>query len=183
VDSDCSHKMKRCLLLGRIAMTNLESVLKSRDITLPAKVCVVKALVFPVVIYVCESWIIEKAENWRIDAFKLWYWRRVLRVPWTVRRSNQSILKKSNVNIHWIDWYWSWSSNTLATWCEELTLGKDPDVAKNWRREEKGMTEDKMDGWHHWLNVHEFELTQGEYDGQRRLVCCSSWGCKELDTT
>ena len=93
-DGDCSHAVKRCLLLGRKAMTNLDSILKSRDITLPTKVHLVKAMALPVVMYVCESWTIKKAEHWRIGAFELWYWRRLLRVPWTARRSNQSILKE-----------------------------------------------------------------------------------------
>ena len=93
-DGDCSHEIKRCLLLGRKVMTNLYSILKSRDITLPTKVCLVKVMVFPVVIYGCESWSIEKTECRRIDAFELWCWRRLLRVPWTSRRSNQSILKE-----------------------------------------------------------------------------------------
>ena len=100
-DGDCSHENKRHLLLDK-AMTNLDSVLKSRDTTLSTKVCPIKAMVFPVVIYGCESWTIEKAEQQRIDAFKLWYWRRLLRVPWTARRSSQSILK-SVLNIHWRD--------------------------------------------------------------------------------
>ena len=93
-DGDCSHEIKRCLLLGRKVMTNLDSILKSTDITLPTKVRLVKAMVFPVVMYGCENWTIKKAERRKIDAFELWCWRRVLRVPWTVRRSNQSILKK-----------------------------------------------------------------------------------------
>ena len=93
-DNDCRHKIKRCLLLGRRVMTNLDSILKSRDITLPTKVCLVKAMVFPVVMYGCESWTVKKAEHWRSDAFELWCWRRLLRVPWTARRSNQSILKE-----------------------------------------------------------------------------------------
>ena len=93
-DGDCSHEIKRCLLLGRKVMTDLDSLLKSRDITLPTKVCLVKATVFPVVMYGCESWTIKKAESQRIDAFELWCWRRLLRVPWTARRSNQSILKE-----------------------------------------------------------------------------------------
>ena len=95
-DGDCSHEIKRHLLLGRKVMTNLDSILKSRDITLPTKVCLVKAMVFPVVTYRCESWTIKKAEQKRIDAFELWCWRRLLRVPWTARRSNQSILKKTS---------------------------------------------------------------------------------------
>ena len=93
-DSDCSHEIKRCLLLGRKVMTNLDSILKSRDITLPTKVHLVKAMIFPVVMYGCESWTMKKAECQRIDAFELWCWRRLLRVPWTARRSNQSILKE-----------------------------------------------------------------------------------------
>ena len=93
-DGDYSHEIKRCLLLGSKAMTNLDSILKSRDVTLPARVRLVKAMVFPVVMYGCESWSIKKAERWRIDAFELWCWRRLLRVPWTARRSNQSILKE-----------------------------------------------------------------------------------------
>ena len=93
-DGDCSHEIKRCLLLGRKLMTNLDSIFKSRDITLPTKVCLVKAMVFPVVMYGCESWTVKKAERRRIDAFELRCWRRLLRVPWTARRSNQSILKE-----------------------------------------------------------------------------------------
>ena len=93
-DGDCSHEIKSRLLLGRKVMTNLDSILKSRDVTLPTRVCLVKAMVFPVVMYGCESWTVKKAEHWRIDAFELWCWRRLLRVPWTAKRSNQSILKE-----------------------------------------------------------------------------------------
>ena len=96
VDGDCSHEIKRRLLLGRKAMTNLDNALKSRDITLPTKICTVKAMVFPLIMYGCERWTTKKAEHQRIDAFRLWYWRRLLRVPWTVRRSNQSFLKAVN---------------------------------------------------------------------------------------
>ena len=95
-DGDCSHDIKTYLLLGRKVMTNLDSILKSRDITLPTKVCLLKAMVFPVVIYECESWTIKKVERWRTDAFELWCWRRLLRVPWTARRSNQSFLKETS---------------------------------------------------------------------------------------
>ena len=102
IDGDCSHEIKRCLLLGRKVMTNLDSILKSTDITLPTKVCLVKAMVFPVVMYGCESWTV-KAEHQRIDAFELWCWRRLLRVPWTAVRSNQSILKISVLGVHWKD--------------------------------------------------------------------------------
>ena len=96
VDGDCSHEIKRCLLLGREVMTNLDRIFKSTFVTLPTKVCLVKAMVFPVVMYGCERWTIKKAEHQRIDAFELWCWRRLLRVPWTARRSNQSILKEIN---------------------------------------------------------------------------------------
>ena len=95
-DGDCSHEIKRCLLLGRKVMTNLDSILKSRDITLPTNFHLVKAMVFPVVMYGCENWTVKKAECWRIDAFELWCWRRLVRVPWTARRSNQSVLKEIN---------------------------------------------------------------------------------------
>ena len=100
-DGDCSHEIKRCLFLGRKVMTNLGSILNSRDITLPTKVHLVKAMVFPVVMYGCESWTIKRAERQRIDAFELWCWRRRLRVPWTARRSNQSILKRSVLSVRW----------------------------------------------------------------------------------
>ena len=102
VDADCSYEIKRHLLLGRKAMTNLDSIIKSRDITLSTKVRLVKAMGFPVVMYGCESWTVKKAECQRIDAFELWYWRRLLRVPWTARRSNQSILKEIRI-FHWKD--------------------------------------------------------------------------------
>ena len=102
-DGDCSHEIKRLLLLGRKVMTNLDSILKSRDITLTTKVRLVKAMVFPVVMYGCESWTIKKAEHRRTDAFELWYWRRLLRVPGTARRSNQSILKEISLSVQWKD--------------------------------------------------------------------------------
>ena len=121
-DGDCSHEIKRSLLLRRKAMINLDSILKSRDITLPTKVHLVKAMVFPLVKYRCKSWTIEKAERQRIDALELWCWRRLLRVPWTAKRSNQSTLKEINPEY----WCWSWSSNTLATWLDEPTHWKRP---------------------------------------------------------
>ena len=102
-DGDCSHEIKRHLLLGRKIMTNLDSIFKSRHIPLPTKVCLVKAMVFPVVMYECENWTVKNAERRRVDSFELWCWRRLLRVPWTARRSNQSILRKSVLNIHWKD--------------------------------------------------------------------------------
>ena len=125
-DGDCSHEIKRCLLLGRKFMTNLDSIFKSRDITLPTKVCLVKAMVFPVVMYGCKSWTVKTSEHWRIDAFELWCWRRLLRVPWTARRSNQSILKEISPGCSLVGLMQSWNSNTLATSCEELTHWKRP---------------------------------------------------------
>ena len=146
LQNHCNYEIRRHLLLGRNAMTNLDSMLKSRDITLPTKVSLVKALVFPIVMYGCESWTIKKAEHWRIDAFELWCWRRLLRVPWAARRSNQSILKKSTLNIHWKDWCWSWISNSLATWCKELTHWKRP---WRWERLKVGAEGDdrRRNGW------------------------------------
>ena len=119
-DGDCSHEIKRHLLLERKAMTNLDSVLKTRDIALPTKVHLVKAIVFPIVIYGCESRTIKKAERWIIHVSELWCWRRLLKVPWTARLK-QSILKDIGPDIHYKDWCWSWNSNTFVTWCEELT--------------------------------------------------------------
>ena len=164
-------------------MSNLDSILKSRDITLPAKVCLVKAMVFPVVMYGCESWTVKKAEHRRIDAFELWCWRRLLRVPWTARRSNQSILKEISPGCSLKDWCWSWNSNTLATSCKELTHWKRLDAGRDWGQEEKGTTEDEMAGRHHRLDGRESEWTPGVGDGQWGLACCNSWGRKESDTT
>ena len=144
-------------------MTNLDSILKVRNTALPTKICIVKSMVFPVVMYGCESWTIKKAECQRIDAFELSCWRRLLRVPWTARRSNESILKEISPEYS-LDWYWSGSSNTLATWCEELTHWKRPWC---WERLQagEGVTDDEMVGWHHWLNEHEFEQAPGVGDG------------------
>ena len=158
-DGDCSHDIKRWLLLGRKVMTNLDSIFKSRDITLPKKVRLVKAMVFLVVMYGCESWTIKKAECRRIDAFELWCWRRLLRVPWTARRSNQSILREilreSWVFIGRTDV----EAETPILWppdTKSWLIWKDPDVVKDWGRKEKGKTEDEMVGWNHRLNRHEF---------------------------
>ena len=131
----------------RKVTTNLDSVLKSRDITLPTKVHLVKAMVFPVVMYGWETWTIKKAEPQRIDAFELWCWRRLLRVPWTARKSNQSILKEISLGVHWKDWRWSWNSNTLATWWEELTHWKRPWC---WERLRAGGEGDDR-GWDGWM--------------------------------
>ena len=175
---------QRRLLLGRKAMKNLDSILKSRNITLLTKVCLVKAMAFPVIMYGCESWTIKKAECQRIDAFELWCWKRFLKVSWTSRRSNQSILKGNQS--------WILTGRTDAEtevpilWppdAKNWLIGKDPDAGKDWRQEEKGMTVDEMVGWHHWLDGHEFEQTLRVVNGQGRLACCSPWGCKELDMT
>ena len=134
VDGDCSHEMKRCLLLGRKAMTKLDSILKSRSITLPTKVHLVKAMVFPIVVYRCESWTIKKSVGWRIDAFKLWYWWRLLRIPRRARRSNQVINPE-----------YSLAGLTLKPKFPTRRPPKDLGAGKDWRQEEKGVTEDKMD--------------------------------------
>ena len=162
-------------------MTNRDRILKSRDLILPTKVYLVKSTVFSVVMYGCESWIIKKAEHQRTDAFELWCWRRLLRVPWTARRSHQSILKETSPK-HSLEGLML-KLKPLATWWEELIMWKDLDAGKDWRREEKGMTEDKMVGWHHRLNGHGFGWTPGVGDGQGGLACCSSWGRKESDMT
>ena len=120
-DGNCSHEMRKWLLLGRKAITNIDSVLKSRDITLLRKVCIVKAVVLQVVMYRCESWTVKKAEHQRTDAFDLWCWRRLPRVPWTARKSHQSILRENNPEYAFEDWYWSWSSSILVTWGEQTT--------------------------------------------------------------
>ena len=182
--SDCSHEIKRCLLLGKKATTNLDSILKSRDITLPTKIHLVKAIVFPVVVYGCESWTIKKAEHWRVNAFTLWCWRRFLRVPWTERRSNQTILKEINpkysleglllkLKLQYFGHLMRRADSLGTPWCwESLRAGG------------KGATEDEMVEWHYRLNGHEFEQTQEDSEGQGEdLVCYSQWGHKELDLT
>ena len=181
MDGDCSHEIKRHLLLGRIAMTNLDSVLKSRDIILPAKVHIVKAVVFPVVMYGCESWTIKMAEDWRIDAFQLWCWR-TLESPLNYKEIK---LVHSKGNQPWIV-IGRTEAEAPVLWppdAKNWLIGKDPDAGKDWGQAEKGMTEDDMIGWYHWLNRHEFEQTPGDSEGQGSLVCYSSWGYKESDMT
>ena len=178
-DDDFSHEIKRSLLLGRKAMTNLDSRLKSRDITWQTKVYIVKATVFPEVIYGCKSWIIKMAEHWRTDAFVLWCWRRLLRVPWTARRSNQSILKEINPE-YFLDELML--RLKLQYFGKDWLIRKDLDAEKDCRQEEKGMTDD-MVGWYHWLDGHELEETLGDGEGQGSLAYFSPYGCKESDTT
>ena len=156
-DGDCSHEIKRRLLLGRKVMTNLDSILKSRDITLSTKVRLVKAMVFPVVMYGCESWSIKKAEHWRINAFALWCWRRLLRVPWTARRSNQSILKEINPEYSWEGLMLKLKLQDFGHLIRRTVIWKVPEAEKDWRRQEKERTEDEMVGWHHQLNGRESE--------------------------
>ena len=153
-DGDCSHEIKKRLLLGRKVMTNLHSILKSRDITLPTKVCLVKTMVFPVVMYGCESWTIKIAECRRIDAFELCYWRRLLRVPWPARRSNQSILKEISPGCSLEGLILKLKLQYFGHLTRRL-IWKDPEVEKDWSQEEKETAEDDMVRWHHWLNGHE----------------------------
>ena len=154
-DGDWSHEIKRHLLLGRKVMANLDSILKSRDINLPTKVCLVKAMAFSVVMYQCESWAVKKAERWRIDAFELWCWRKLLRVPCTARSSNQSILKEISpehsleglmlkLKLQYFG-HLKWRTDSFE---KTLMLGDS---------EEKALTEDHTVGWHHRINGHEFE--------------------------
>ena len=179
---DCSHEIKRCLLLGRKALTNLDRILKSRDTTLPTKVHLVKAMVCPVVMYGCESWTIKKAERWRINAFELWCWRRLLRVPRIARRSNQSILKEINPE-YWLEGLmWSLSSNTLTIWHEEPTHWKRP-----WCWERLRVGEGDNRGWDGWMASPTqwtwIWANLGASEGQRSLACCSPFGGKEVDIT
>ena len=140
-------------------------------------------MVFPVVMYGCESWTIKKAEHWRIDAFELGCWRRLLRVPWTARRSNQSILKEISPEYSLEGLMLKLKLQYLATWCEELRHWKRPDVGKEWRLEVKGLTEDEIVGWHHWLDGHEFEHAPVVGNGQGSLACCSPWGSQRIRHT
>ena len=180
-DDDCSHEIKRCLFPGRKAITNLDSILKSRDITLPTKVHLGKAMVFPVVMYGCESWTIKKAEHWRNDAFELWCWRRLLRVPWKARRSSQSNLKESSPEysleglmlklklqyfgpLMWSHW--------KRPWCWERLKAAGEGDDRGW------------DGWMasptRWTWVW---ASSGRWYWQGSLVCWSPWGCKKSDMT
>ena len=164
-------------------MTNLDSILKSRDITLPTKVHPVKAMVFPVVIYGCESWTVKKAEHQRIDVFELWCWKRLLRVPWTARRSNQSILKEISPGCSLEGMMLKLKFQYFGHLMRRVGSLEKTDAGRDWGQEEKEMTEDEMAGWHHRLDGCESECTPGVGDGQGGLACCDSWDRKELDTT
>ena len=183
-DGDFNREMKRRLLL----VTNLDSILKSRDITLPAKVCIVKAMVFLVVTYGCESCTIKKSKCQRIDAFELWCWRRLLKSPLDCKE-----IKPVNPKGNW-SWILIGRTNAEAEapvfWppdAKSWLIREDPDAGQDWRQEEKGTIEDRMVGWHHWLNGHKFEQGLEDGEGQGRagegLECCSPWDCKELDMT
>ena len=175
----CSHKIKRRLLLGRNSMTNLSSVLKSIDIALLTKVRLVKAIVFPVVMDGCESWTTKKAEHRKIDAFELWCWRRLLRVPWTAR-SNQSILKEISPGCSLEGMMLKLKLQHRPLHAKRWLIGKDSDARKDWRQKEKGAVEDEIVRQHHGLNGHEFEQTLGDSEGQtgKPGVLCSPWGSK-----
>ena len=164
-------------------MTNLDSILKSRDITLLTMVHLVKALVFPIVMYRCKSWTIKKAEHQRIDALKIWYWRRL-----------ESLLDSNEIKPVNPKGDQSWvligrtdaEAKAPVLWPPDgksWHIGKDPDAGKDWRQEKNGATQDRMVGWHHQLNWHEFEQTLKAGEGQGSLVCCSPWGRKESDMT
>ena len=165
-------------------MTNLDSILKSRDITLPTKVCLVKAMVFLVVMYGCENWTIKKTERWSIDAFELWCWKR-LENP-LVSKEIKSVNPKGNQPWIFIG-RTDAEAETPILWLPDMKswlFGKGPDTEKDWRQEEKGVTEDEMVGWYHQLNGHEFEQTLGDCEGQGSLACyCSPLDAKELDMT
>ena len=181
VDSDCSHEIKRCLLLGRKAMTKLVSVLKSRDITFLTKVHVVKAMVFPVVMYGCESWTIKKAEHWRSDAFEL-----------VLEKTPESLLDWKEIKLVNLKGYQPWmfigrtDAEALIIWpleAKSWLIGKDPDARKGRRQEEKGMAKNELVGWYHQLNGCQLEQGLGDSEGQGSLAGCSPWGCKEVDMT
>ena len=161
-------------------MTNLDSILKSRDITLSTKVHLVKAMVFPIVTYGCESWTIKNGKHRRIDAFELWCWRRLLRVPWTARRSNQSILKEISPEYP----LEGLMLKLKLQYFGHLMWRDDSDAGKDWGQEEKGTTEVEMAGWHHRLNGQlDFEQAWGSGEGQGSLACYCPWGHKESDTS
>ena len=171
------------LLLGRKVMTNLDSILKSRDITLPTKVHLVKAMVFPVVIYGCESWTVKKVESWTIDALELWYWRRLLKVPWTARRSNQSILKETSPGCSLEGLMLRLKLQYFGHLMQRIDSLEKTRMLGGIGGRRRGTTEDEMAGWHHQLDTHEFGWTPGVGDGQGGLACCDLWGHKESDTT
>jgi len=182
VDGDCSHEFRRCLFLGRKDMTNLDSVLKIKDITLLTKVCTVKSMVFPVVMYRCESWTIKKAECWITDAFEL-VLEKILESPLDSKEIKPVNPKEIN---------YEYSLERLKLKLKFLCFGHQMQRAdslektgagKDWRQKEKRVAEDEMVGWHHWFNGHELGRLLGDGEGQGSLACCSQWSHKELATT
>ena len=149
---------------------------------MPTKVHLVKAMIFPVVMYGCESWTIKKAECWRIDAFVLWCWRRLLRAPWTARRSNQAILKEISPEYSLERMMLKLKLQYFGHLMRRAIIRKVPDVGKDWRKGEKGTIDNKMAWWHHWFNGHEFKQSLGDSEGPGRLACCISQCQKEMDT-
>ena len=156
-DGDFSLEIKRCLLLGRKVMANLDSIFQSRDITLPTEVRLVKAMIFPVGMYGCESWTVKKAEHQIIDAFELWCWRRLLRVPWTARRSNQSILKEISLGCSLEGMMLKLKLQYFGHLMQIVDSLEKTHAGRDWGQEEKGTTEDEMAGWDHGLDGREFE--------------------------
>ena len=165
----CIHRHKYIYVC---VYTNTHTNTHIHTYTHTLQVSIVKAKVFPVVMYRCESWTIKKAEHQRIDTFEQWCWRRLLRVPWTAKRSNQSVLKEINPKYSLEDRCWILSSSTLATWCKEPIHRKSPQCWVRLRAGGEGATEDEMVGWHHRLNGHEFEQTLGDSEGQGSLTRC-----------
>ena len=172
-NDDCSYEIKRCLLLGSKAMWNLDSILKSRDITLLTKVYIDKTVVFLVVMYRCESWTIKKAKHWRTDPFKLCCWRKLLRdqesKPVKIKEVNPEYSLEGprlKLKLQYFD-NLMWRADSLEN---TLMLGKTEGMRRRWG------AEDEMIGWHHWLNGHEFEQALGDSEGQWSLACCSPWG-------
>ena len=182
-DGDCSHEIKRCLLLGRKAMTNLDSILKSRGITLLTNVCLVKAVVFPVVMY---GWELDHKENWVLENWCFWtvVLEKTLESPLDCKEI-QPVHYKANQSWIFIG-RTDAEAETSILWppnAKNWLIWKDPDAEKDWRREEKGMTEDEMVRCHHRLNGHKFEQALWVGVGQGSLACCGPWGCKESNTT
>ena len=171
----------RCFLLGRKAMMNLDSVLKSEDITLPTNVHIVKIMVFPAAMYRCESWTIKKAGHQRTDTFELWCWRRLLRVPWASGRSNQSILKEINTGYSLEKLMLKFQY--LASCRKEPTHWKRPWCWESLKAKREGVAEDEMVRKHHQFKGHEFEQTPGDSEGRGSLAWYSPWGHKESDMT
>ena len=164
-------------------MANLNSILKSGDITLPTRICIIRAMIFPVVRYGCESWTIKRLGTKELMPLNCGIREDAWESLGLQGDQTSQSERKPTLNIHWKDWHWSWSSNTLVTWCEELTHWKDSDAGKDWRQKQKRVAEDEMAGWRHWLDGYELEWTLGVDNGQGGLACYNSRGHKESDMT